>query len=75
VLGNGVASDIGCWMEACIAHGRIDTAGEMNGFLKPVLPIVRNPLEVESGAIVIPADYWPDLDDKAIAEFRVEAIE
>ena len=34
VLGNGVACDIGCWMEACVARTLIDNAGEMNGFLR-----------------------------------------
>lgn len=66
VLGNGVASDIGCWMEACAAAGRIDTAGEMNGFLKPRDPIVSHPLVVERGDVVIPAGYVPRLDLRAI---------
>ena len=35
VLGNGVAGDIGCWMEACVGARLLTTAGEMNGFLKP----------------------------------------
>ena len=34
VLGNGVASEIGCWMEACVARSTIANAGEMNGFLQ-----------------------------------------
>ncbi|MGA0532592.1 mandelate racemase/muconate lactonizing enzyme family protein [Hansschlegelia sp. KR7-227] len=71
VLGNGVATDIGCWMEACVAHSRIDTAGEMNGFLKPMRPVTRNPLRMERGAVVIPANYWPELDMDAIAEHSV----
>jgi hypothetical protein len=36
VLGNGVACEVGCWMEACVARTLIGNAGEMNGFLKPV---------------------------------------
>ena len=35
VLGDGVAADIGCWMEACVARDTIRNAGELNGFLKP----------------------------------------
>ncbi|MEE9196258.1 MAG: enolase C-terminal domain-like protein, partial [Alphaproteobacteria bacterium] len=35
VLGDGVAADIGCWMEACVARQTITNAGEFNGFLKP----------------------------------------
>ncbi len=66
VLGNGVASDIGCWMEACVAAGRVSTAGEMNGWLKQRRPLLRNPLRVERGAIHIPAGYRPELDREAI---------
>src|SRR3546814_312038 len=29
VLGNGVATDLGCWMEACVARRAIDNAGEI----------------------------------------------
>ena len=45
VLGNGVASEIGCWMEGCVARRRIDNAGEMNGFLKQKGPLVTPPLK------------------------------
>ena len=53
VLGNGVAGELGCWMEACVAQGRIGTAGEMNGFLKPRQGLFPKPLAVESGALVL----------------------
>lgn len=53
VLGNGVASDIGCWMEACVALNHVSTAGEMNGFLKPRLRAFETPLSVSMGKIVI----------------------
>ncbi len=66
VLGNGVAADVGCWMEACAAAGRLSTAGEMNGFLKICEPIVENPLAVKGGCAVIPGGYWPVLDVAAI---------
>jgi len=55
VLGNGVASDLGCWMEACVAGALIDNAGEMNGFLKPVTPLFREPLKVTDGAVMLPS--------------------
>ena len=54
VLGNGVAADLGCWMECCVAHRMIDNAGEMNGFLKPVHPLFSEPLRVENGAVRLP---------------------
>lgn len=51
VLGNGVASDLGCWMEACVAVRAIDNAGEMNGFLKPDLRLLDRPLVMAGDAI------------------------
>jgi len=53
VLGNGVAADPGCWMEACIARTHIANAGEMNGFLKPVERLFEIPLAVKSGAMML----------------------
>lgn len=74
VLGNGVATDLGCWMEAAAGFGRIDTAGEMNGFLKLTRPLLRNPLKVEGGHLTIPAGWWPTVDDEAIQRCRVDAV-
>ncbi len=54
VLGNGVASDAGCWMEACAARTLIDNAGEMNGFLKAQTSLFETPLAVEEGAVTLP---------------------
>ncbi|MBD5656357.1 MAG: mandelate racemase/muconate lactonizing enzyme family protein [Candidatus Eremiobacteraeota bacterium] len=62
VLGNGVAHDTACWMEACVARGRLANAGEMNGFLKPETAYVREPLRFERGAIVLEPGYRPELD-------------
>jgi L-alanine-DL-glutamate epimerase-like enolase superfamily enzyme len=45
VLGNGVACEVGCWMEACIARTLITNAGEMNGFLKPVTRLLADPCD------------------------------
>lgn len=55
VLGNGVAADLGCWMECCVAHRMIDNAGEMNGFLKPTQPLFRDPMRVNGGNVRLPA--------------------
>lgn len=62
VLGNGVAADPGCWMEACVAHRLIDNAGEMNGFLKPRQAIFSAPMTVTGGCVRVP-DAMPDLID------------
>lgn len=67
VLGNGVASDVGCWMEACIAARHIGNAGEMNGWLKMMRPIFTAPMRVERGAIRVPAGFRPALDHDAVA--------
>lgn len=62
VLGNGVAAEPGCWMEACVADALIDNAGEMNGFLKPRSQLFEEPLSVTDGAIVMPSEM-PTLKD------------
>ncbi len=66
VLGNGVASDVGCWMEACVAARHIDNAAEMNGWLKMARPIFAPPMQVEAGAIRLPAGWRPALDRAAV---------
>jgi O-succinylbenzoate synthase len=62
VLGNGVATDIGCWMEACVAARCIDNAGEMNGFLKPRERLLADELVFRDGAIELPAGWRPRID-------------
>lgn len=57
VLGNGVAADLGCWMECCVAAKMIDNAGEMNGFLKPVSGIFIDPLVVSQGMVDLAPNY------------------
>ncbi len=69
VLGNGVACDIGCWMEACVAARSVDNAGEMNGLLKPRGPLLANPPRVERGELLIEAGYRPELDREAVRRY------
>ncbi len=71
VLGNGVAGEIGCWMEACVARGRITNAGEMNGFLKPAARLLKNPLKFEAGAVVLEPGFQPVLDHDALTSCTV----
>ncbi|MEK9754691.1 MAG: enolase C-terminal domain-like protein [Rhodospirillaceae bacterium] len=55
VVGNGVASDLGCLHEAiACANAGLDTAGEMNGFLKTKARLVGAPLRVADGELVVP---------------------
>ena len=66
VLGNGVASEIGCWMEACVAATHLRNAGEMNGWTKMARPLLRNPLPLEQGAIRLDPGWVPLLDEDAL---------
>jgi L-alanine-DL-glutamate epimerase-like enolase superfamily enzyme len=70
VLGNGVANELGCWMEACVAHGRIANAGEMNGFTKPLDRLFASPLQLRDGAIEL-THSRPQLDIEKIGKLAV----
>jgi L-alanine-DL-glutamate epimerase-like enolase superfamily enzyme len=72
VLGNGVACDLGCWMEACAAARHIDNAGEMNGFLRARAGLLNEALEVRSGAMILKPGYSPTLARERLAPFIVE---
>ena len=74
VLGNGVACDPGCWMEACVAARHIDNAGEMNGFLKARAPLLRERLVFRDGGIVLDPGYRARLDPENIEQFRVDSL-
>ena len=73
VLGNGVAGEIGCWMEALAAKKYITNAGEMNGFLKPVSAILQNPLQFKDGCISLEPYYLPKLDVNLINQFQISS--
>lgn len=74
VLGNGVACDVGCWMEACVAAHAIDNAGEMNGWLKACDRLLAQPLPFEHGTIVLPRGFVPALDPQRLARYRVDSM-
>lgn len=71
VLGNGVATEIGCWMEACVGARLLTTAGEMNGFLKQRTGLLTTPLRVERGRIALDQALPPQLDAAEVAAARV----
>ena len=71
VLGNGVACEVGCWMEGLAARTAITNAGEMNGFLKPVAPLLVSPLPFADGAIVLEPGFRPLLDPAAVRRYSV----
>ncbi len=66
VLGNGVACEVGCWMEALVARTHIRNAGEMNGYLKQAEPLLANPPRFANGAIQLEPGYRPELDRAAV---------
>ena len=73
VLGNGVACDLGCWMEACVAARHIDNAGEMNGFLRARTGLLSGALEVHSGALLLKPGYTPVLARERLQPYVVDA--
>lgn len=72
VLGNGVACDLGCWMEACVAAKCIDNAGEMNGYLKARASLLDQPLPFERGAIRLQPGFHAALDRERIEALSAE---
>ncbi len=75
VLGNGVASDLGCWMEACVARHHIRNAGEMNGFLRQKTPLAATPLQVVNGSMqLLPPGHGLPLDETRIAAATVARL-
>jgi L-Ala-D/L-Glu epimerase / N-acetyl-D-glutamate racemase len=71
VLGDGLGGDIGCWMEACVARTTIRNAGEFNGFLKPKVQLLAEPLAFENGDLLLPANFSPVVDRAALAAHTI----
>jgi L-alanine-DL-glutamate epimerase-like enolase superfamily enzyme len=74
VLGDGLGSEIGCWMEACVARSTIRNAGEFNGFLKPKARLFSEPLVFSSGELVLSAGFVPIID-RAVLKAHEIAVE
>jgi len=72
VLGDGVSTEIGCWMEACVARHAIDNAGEFNGFLKPRARLFAEPLKFADGALMLEPGFTPEIDRDALAAHTVD---
>jgi L-alanine-DL-glutamate epimerase-like enolase superfamily enzyme len=58
-LGDGVATELLCWVEACVGRNFLRRAGDMNGFLKPKTRLFKEPLQFEDGSIVLRTGFWP----------------
>ena len=73
VLGNGVAADLGCWMEVAAGLGNVSTAGEMNGFLKTPAQLLLPRLRTEGAEVVLDGTR-PDLDETTVAAYTVRVL-
>ena len=75
ILGNGVATDIGCLHEAQVAHrsGLTAHAGEMNGFLKGVDQFLQPGLRMDRGKLILPSDR-PNVRWDLVSRFAVETL-
>ena len=71
VLGDGLSSELGCWMEACVASGTIRNAGEFNGFLKPKFRLFADPLQFAAGELLLSADYLPAINRDILAAHEI----
>jgi len=71
VLGDGISSELQCWMEGCVAHHVIRNAGEFNGFLKPKVRLFAEPLRFQSGALVLDAGLVPTIAADVLAAHEI----
>jgi L-alanine-DL-glutamate epimerase-like enolase superfamily enzyme len=71
VLGDGLSSELGCWMEACVARVTISNAGEFNGFLKPKVRLFAEPLPFKAGEIILRPGFQPAMDAKVLAAHQI----
>lgn len=70
LIGNGVASDIGCLQETLIGyHANCQAAGEQNGYLKPKVSLFDNPIGFNNGNLIIPEGYCPMLDEEVLKKY------
>ncbi|BCJ87699.1 mandelate racemase/muconate lactonizing enzyme family protein [Effusibacillus dendaii] len=72
VLGNGIATDIGCYQEAVLsANLCLKTAGEMNGFLKTITPVSDRSIHYDKNYLVVSPDFLPKVDISKISPFII----
>lgn len=71
VLGDGLSSDLGCWMEGCVARVTVRNAGEFNGFLKPKVGLFAGPLHFSAGELVLAPGFTPTIDGDLLAAHEI----
>ena len=67
VLGDGLGTELGCWMEGCVSRTTIRNAGEFNGFLKPKVRLFAETLLFTAGELIMPAGFRPLIDRDVLA--------
>jgi L-alanine-DL-glutamate epimerase-like enolase superfamily enzyme len=72
VLGDGLSSELGCWMEGCVGSVTINNAGEFNGFLKPNVRLFAEPLQFTAGNLVLAPGFTPTIDGDALSAHVIE---
>lgn len=76
VVGNGVASDLGCFHEAvCYGQLGLDTAAEMNGFLKITDSLLDTPLSMNQGSLELPNPRTVAVDQERLASLAIDTRE
>ncbi len=73
VIGDGLGSEINCWMEAKIASGLIENAGEYNGFLKikPEARILSESIKFNNGFFIIPDNWHLEIDRDKLQKYSI----
>ena len=74
VLGNGAASDVGCFVEACVARHTIDNAGENNGYLKNRHQLFTEKLPFRNGSIILDSSFRPELDHDTVNSLKLDEV-
>lgn len=76
VVGNGVASDLGCFHEAvCYGQLGLETAAEMNGFLKTSVSLLNTPLLMNQGSLQLPNPRTVAIDEKRLVSLSIDTCE
>ncbi len=75
VIGNGVATDLGCYHEALCYEGLgLAAAAEMNGFLKTRRGLLTAPLTVEAGKLIVPDPNTVGVDAGRVRELAEKSV-
>ena len=72
VLGNGAASDVGCFVESCVARHTIDNAAENNGYLKNREQLFEETLPFRDGSIILEKDFKPELNHGTVNRLKLD---